>query len=99
MNVRNNSTGIGGPLAVVGAAVAMIVCCAGPALIAAGALTALGGALRSWGPIVAAAVTVLAAVGYTARRRKPPQRGTVRGLLGTRRSHQPNASTDRSSQP
>jgi hypothetical protein len=45
MNVRNNSTGIGGPLAVVGAAVAMIVCCAGPALIAAGALTALGGAL------------------------------------------------------
>ena len=42
---------------------------------------------------------VLAAVGYTARRRKPPQRGTVRGLLGTRRSHQPNASTDRSSQP
>ena len=33
--------GIGGPLAVVGAAVAMIVCCAGPALIAAGALTVL----------------------------------------------------------
>lgn len=52
-----------------GAAVAMLVCCVGPALIAAGALTAVGAVLRNWGLIGAAALVVLAAAAYTVRRR------------------------------
>lgn len=62
---RSPSSGAG--LGIV-AAVAMVTCCALPALVSAGALAVIGGALRS--PLViAAAVLVLAgAVAYALRR-------------------------------
>lgn len=69
MSAPRNSPGLGGPLAAAGAVVAMVACCALPALIAAGALTAVGAALRSWGPIAAAALLVLGVVVYVSRRR------------------------------
>lgn len=57
-------------LAGVGAAVLMIVCCAGPALVAAGALAGVGGFLGN--PWLIAAAVVLVAAGITAivRRRR-----------------------------
>ena len=69
MNAPNNSGGIGGPLAVAGAALAMVVCCAGPALIAGGVLTGLGGVLTSPWLIGAGVLVIAAALGYTLRRR------------------------------
>lgn len=68
---RPDGSGPSGVLLGSGAALFMVVCCAGPALIAAGALGALGGWLRSpW--LIGAALTLLAAaVLWTmARRRK-----------------------------
>ncbi|MBC7301040.1 MAG: hypothetical protein H5T78_08800 [Nocardia sp.] len=69
MNTPGNPSGLRGPLAAAGAALAMIACCALPALIAAGALTTVGAALRSWGPVAAAALLMLGAVVYVSRRR------------------------------
>ncbi len=46
----------------------MVVCCAGPALLAAGTLAAIGGAVRDPWAIGAAAMLVLVAVSLTARR-------------------------------
>ena len=46
----------------VGAAVLVIVCCAGPALVAAGALGALGGLLSNRWVIATAALVVIVAV-------------------------------------
>ncbi|WP_262407027.1 hypothetical protein [Tsukamurella columbiensis] len=69
MNAPNNSGGVGGVLAVAGAALAMIVCCAGPALIAGGVLTGLGGALTSPWLLGAGLLVTAAALGYTLRRR------------------------------
>jgi hypothetical protein len=54
-----------------GAAVLMIVCCAGPALIAAGALAGIGGFLGNPWVIAAAAVVLVAAVTAVIRRRRP----------------------------
>lgn len=45
-----------------GAAVLMVICCAGPVLIAAGALTGIGGLLRNPWVIGAGLVLVLGAV-------------------------------------
>ncbi|NUP46362.1 MAG: hypothetical protein HOW97_03465 [Catenulispora sp.] len=61
--------GPGGLLAGIGAAVAVIVCCAGPALLAAGVLGAVGAFLANPWVIVAAAVVVGTAVVTTVRRR------------------------------
>lgn len=55
-------------LALVGIGALPLLCCAGPALIAGGALGVLGGALGNPWLIGATAVVVLAAVGYTLRR-------------------------------
>nr|WP_179367770.1 hypothetical protein [Streptomyces albidoflavus] len=73
----------------IGAALLMIACCAGPALIAAGALGTIGGFLGNpW--VIAAAVLILAAAVTAAVRRrrgrrdaccpptKPAQRSTDR---------------------
>lgn len=69
MNAPGNSPRLRGPLAAAGAAIAMIVCCALPALIAAGALAAVGAAVRSWGPIAVAVLLALGAVIYVSRLR------------------------------
>ncbi len=64
MNDNNSHSGWAGPAAVAGGGLLMVLCCAGPVLIA-------GGALRSPWLIGAAALLVVAAVGYTARPRRP----------------------------
>jgi mercuric ion transport protein len=73
-------------LAGIGAAVLVVVCCAAPALLAAGALGVLGGALRSPWVIVAAVVLAVGALTRLLRRRSagrdaccpPAPRGTDR---------------------
>ncbi|WP_201409475.1 hypothetical protein [Mycobacterium paraintracellulare] len=67
MATGRNSSGIAGVLVVVGGA-ALVLCCAAPALIAAGALGVLGGALRSGWLIGAGVLMVLAAFSYALRR-------------------------------
>ncbi len=79
MNDPGHSPRLRGPLAAAGAAVAMIACCVLPVLIAAGALTGLGAALRSWGPIAAAALVVLGAFVYVSRRRTHGSDGQADG--------------------
>jgi mercuric ion transport protein len=78
-----------------GVALLAVLCCAGPALVAGGALSAIGAAVRSPWLIAAGAVLVVAAAGYTlARHRRrhvgacaagsdeccPPQTRTKAGL-------------------
>ena len=58
-----------GVLGLVGVGALLVVCCAGPLLVASGVLGVLGGALSNPWLIGAAAVVVLAAAGYTLRRR------------------------------
>lgn len=53
------------------AAVAVVVCCAGPVIISAGVLAAVGTWLRSAIVIAVAALLVAGAVGYTFYRRHP----------------------------
>lgn len=65
MNERPNGAGLGAM-----AAVALVVCCALPALIGAGVLATLGGVLRSPPIIVAGIVVLVGAVGYAYRRRQ-----------------------------
>lgn len=65
----NDSGGFGGLLAVAGGVLAMVACCAGPALIAGGVLAGLGGVLTSPWLLAAGVLVVAAAVGYTLRRR------------------------------
>ncbi|GAA1519515.1 hypothetical protein ACIRN4_08390 [Pimelobacter simplex] len=67
---RTDGSGPSGVLLGSGAALFMVVCCAGPALIAAGALGVIGGWLGSpW--LIGAALTVLAAaVLWTMTRRR-----------------------------
>ncbi|MEU9246993.1 mercury transporter [Streptomyces sp. NPDC048385] len=55
--------GLLGPLAMVGAAILAILCCAGPLLLASGALTGLAGVLVS--PWLLAPAVVLLAGGLT----------------------------------
>ncbi len=59
---KSSSAGIFAMLGVAGLAV---LCCAGPALVAGGALSVIGGAVRSLWLIAAGVVLVVAAVGYT----------------------------------
>ncbi|MFD4190513.1 hypothetical protein [Amycolatopsis thermoflava] len=66
---RDNRSGLGGGLAAAGLGLLMVLCCAGPALIAGGALGALGGAVRNPWLIAAGVLMVLAAVGYALLRR------------------------------
>ncbi len=57
-------------LAAIGAALLMIVCCALPALIAAGALPGIGGFLGNRWAIAAAVLFLVAAVSAAVRRRR-----------------------------
>ncbi|GAB3701430.1 hypothetical protein [Nocardiopsis sp. NPDC006832] len=59
------TSGTGTVAAGIGAAVLMIVCCAGPALVAAGALTGIGGFLGNPWVIATATVVVLVVVAVT----------------------------------
>jgi mercuric ion transport protein len=54
----------------IGAVVAMVLCCIGPALVAAGALGAVGGLLGNPGVVVAGAAVAAAAVVAAVRRRQ-----------------------------
>lgn len=66
---RNNQRSRGGPAgwpAVLGVGVLLVLCCAGPALVAAGALGVLGAVSRDAWLFVAAAALFAAAVGWTA---------------------------------
>jgi predicted phage tail protein len=62
-------------LAAVGAALVMVVCCAGPLLVAGGALGAVGGALTNPWLITVGAVMVLAGTGYALTRQARRRRG------------------------
>jgi len=57
-----------GILATVGLAAAALLCCAGPALLAGGALSGLGGLLRNPWLIGGGAAVIVAAVGYAIAR-------------------------------
>lgn len=63
-------SGTGMAAAGIGAAVLMIVCCAGPVLIAAGALAGVGGFLGNPWVIGAAVVVGVVAVAAVVRRRR-----------------------------
>ena len=71
MTTRRTGPSAAGILGLVGIGALPLLCCAGPALIAGGALGVLGAALSSPWLIGATAVVVLTALGYTLRRRGP----------------------------
>lgn len=82
MATRRTSPSVIGVLGLVGAAALLVICCAGPALIAGGVLAVLGGLLHSRWLIGAAVVMVLGTAGYLLRRRgrrNPPGRRTPPG--------------------
>ncbi|MFG2972443.1 radical SAM protein [Streptomyces sp. NPDC048331] len=89
MSASRERSGLGGKVAVVGAGLVMVVCCAGPLLVAAGALGAMGGALAHPWPITVGAVVLLAGTGYAPRCRARRRRGAERTAA---RSSQPNPS-------
>lgn len=70
MATKRTSPSVAGILGLVGIGVLPLLCCAGPALIAGGALGALGGVLGNPWLIGATAVLVIAAVGYALRRHR-----------------------------
>ncbi|MBT2366116.1 hypothetical protein J7E88_12555 [Streptomyces sp. ISL-10] len=61
--------------AAVGAGLVMVVCCAGPLLVAGGALGTVGGALANPWVIAVGAVILLAGTGYALRCRARGRRG------------------------
>ncbi|WP_236244461.1 hypothetical protein [Streptomyces sp. CC210A] len=75
MSASCERSGLGGLAAVVGAGLLMVVCCAGPLLVAGGALGAVGGALANWWLITVGAVVLLAGAGYALRCRARRRRG------------------------
>lgn len=85
---RLSSAGIFTMLGVAGLAV---LCCAGPALVAGGALSMIGGAVRSPWLIAAGAVLVVAAAGYTFARHA--RRGVGDGAAGADECYPPQART------
>ncbi|MFE3328825.1 MULTISPECIES: hypothetical protein [unclassified Streptomyces] len=79
MPASREHAGLG--VAAVGAALLMVVCCAGPLLLAGGALGAVGGILANGWLITVGAVVLLAGTGYALRcrirRRRAPGRMTA----------------------
>lgn len=63
-----------GILATLGAVVVAVLCCAGPALLAGGALSGIGGVLRNPWLIGVGALILAAAVIYTLRQRAARRR-------------------------
>lgn len=82
MTSDRDRSGMGTGLVTVGAGLVIVACCAGPALIASGALAAVGGALRNPWLLTAAAVVLLAAVAYTLRHRAQRHRHGARNGAG-----------------
>ncbi|MER6999191.1 mercury transporter [Streptomyces sp. NPDC000410] len=84
MSASRERSGLGAIAAAVGAGLVMVVCCAGPLLLAGGALGAIGGALASAWLITAGAVVILAGTGYALRCRARRHRGaTPKGCCPT----------------
>ncbi|MCP3818514.1 hypothetical protein NLX86_10405 [Streptomyces sp. A3M-1-3] len=73
----SGSRGRSGGVGLVAAGLLMVLCCAGPLLVGAGALGAVGGALRNPWLISVAAVVAVMAVGYVLRCRAGRRRGAV----------------------
>ena len=65
---KDRGSGLGG-LAAGGAVLLAVVCCAGPLLIAAGALGVAGGILRSPAVLATAALALVGAILYVLHRR------------------------------
>lgn len=65
---KDPGSGLGG--LAVGAVLLAVACCAGPVLIAAGALGVAGGILRSPAVLATAALTLVGAVLYVLHRRR-----------------------------
>ena len=76
---RPGRDGSGGPLPAIGIGVAILVCCAGPLLIAGGALGLLGAWVRDgWIAVLAGAAAVAVVAWITARRRCTPRSASRR---------------------
>ena len=69
-----------GPVLAIGVAVVAVVCCAGPALLAGGLLTGIGGAFGNPWLLGAGSMLIVAAIGYTLARRS--RRRTAKGNDG-----------------
>ncbi|MET9969235.1 mercury transporter [Streptomyces sp. NPDC006356] len=67
MSASRERSGLGAAAAAVGAGLLMVVCCAGPLLVAGGALGAVGGALAKPWLVTVGAVLLLAGAGYALR--------------------------------
>ncbi|MGW0500552.1 mercury transporter [Streptomyces sp. NPDC003007] len=76
MPASGERSGPGGTAVAVGAGLVTVVCCAGPLLVAGGALGAVGGVLANGWLITVGAATLLAGAGYALRCRVRRRRGT-----------------------
>ncbi|APU43430.1 hypothetical protein [Streptomyces sp. TN58] len=76
VSVSRERSGLGEVAAAVGAALLMVACCAGPLLMAGGALRAVGGVLRNPWLITVGVVVLLMGAGYVLRCRVRRRRGT-----------------------
>lgn len=68
-DMKPGRAGLGRASRIAGAGLLMVLCCAGPALVAGGALGILGGALGSPWAIGAGGLVIVAALGYALTRR------------------------------
>jgi hypothetical protein len=75
VSVSRDRSRLGALAAAVGAALLMVVCCAGPLPVAGGALGAVGGALANGWLITVGAVVLLAGADYALRCRTRRRRG------------------------
>ncbi|CPS55428.1 hypothetical protein PP568_25260 [Mycobacteroides abscessus] len=96
MGTRRSSLGMAGAwaLGLVSVGTVLVVCCAGPVLIAGGALGVLGALLHRGWLIGAAVVVVLAAVGYTLRRLGTTRRTTAKTVGPENNSPQDHPAAD-----
>jgi len=70
MNGPQKSPGRGGTLAIVAGGALLVICCAGPALLAGGAVSALGGALHSPWLVILGVLLVVGAAGFLLQRHR-----------------------------
>lgn len=75
MSASREGSGLGGMAVAVGAGLLMVACCAGPLLLAGGALGAVGGALRNPWLITAGALVLLIGAAYALLCRTRRRRG------------------------